>query len=107
MILRWDREAPLWGTQERGHGDDFYSETMKIWDADSVVRSSDLEESKWESVIMEIQKVPELIQGLFASGIRYLGHMLILVFFDQNPQYLHQRSKWMIFVLTNHINQII
>lgn len=50
---------------------------MISWDADP-------------EVIIEIQKVPELVQGLFPLDVGYLRHVLIFVLFDENSQNLHQ-----------------
>ena len=76
---------------------------MEIQVAHPVVNSSDLGEAEWADQSVN-SKVPELIQGLFALGFGYLWYVLILVLFNENPQYLHQGCKRMILVFANGVN---
>ena len=54
-----------------GHGDDFFSVRMESWVADL-------------DVIIEIQKVPELVQGLFVLGVSYFRHVFIFILFNKH-----------------------
>src|SRR5215216_4429391 len=68
----------------------------RIWGSQSESRS-----------LWGLKKSLSSIQGFFTLDISYLVHMLIFVLFDENPQYLHQRSQRMIFIFANGVNQII